>query len=144
MVPGTELDAVPCTVFGDLAAPLVGELLAALREGLASSPPGSPPAPMPLSLNKVSHVSRFVNAFVIMPAICSFVLTYLMDMHGCCMTSNVQSKFTRCVRETCLKAILRCLVTILMTASLSSQTMRLIPVPEDFEAIRVVESSPDG
>ena len=53
---------------------------------------------------------------------------YFEDMLVPFSVSYVQSKLIRCVRDTCLRAGLRCFNTILMTASLSSQTINFVVI----------------
>ena len=78
-----------------------------------------------------AHWEAVKEPLVIISAICSLVLTYLINIPGSSRNrSKSQSKSTRCVRGTCLMLRLRPLTIILMTESLSSR-MTSFALPDD-------------
>ena len=81
---------------------------------------------MPISFKRLCQVAAVNEPFVKMSAICSFVLTYRSEIELSTRTlSKSQSRSTLCVRWTWRILGERPLMHILMTASLSSNIVKL-------------------
>ena len=76
--------------------------------------------------NKCSQAVGLLNALGIKSAICCLVLTYSMRIRGLEQTSNSHCKSILCVRGRCLRDMDLAFLTILITASLSSATIKTV------------------